>query len=106
VIDLFVYVRTVYEVKRFQAGRDSLPLLFQLSTGLAVIRMIVSYLTVLSSAEAVDSRRIDFRRQTSRESSLQLPSEPRRSVLSWPTDAMPEGPDQDIESYPSALVPY
>jgi hypothetical protein len=54
----------------------------------------------------MDSRRIDSGRHVSPESNLQLPSEPRRSVLSWPTDAMLEGPDQDVESYPSALVPY
>jgi hypothetical protein len=56
--------------------------------------------------EAIQSRRLDLRRHLSRESSLQLPSEPRRSILSWPSTAMLEGPDQDVESYPTTLVPY
>jgi hypothetical protein len=42
VIVLFVYVQTLYEVRRFRAGHDSLPLSIHLSTRFAVIRVIVS----------------------------------------------------------------
>lgn len=42
--------------------------------------------------------------EISGESSLQLPSEPQRSVLSWPTDITPEGHDQDVASYPLAAL--
>jgi hypothetical protein len=52
------------------------------------------------------NKRIDSQRYISGESSYQLPSEPRRSVLSWPTTAVLGAPDQNVESYPSALVPY
>ena len=42
----------------------------------------------------------------SRPSSYQLPSKPQRSILSWPKSAMLEASNQNIDSHPSALVPY
>jgi hypothetical protein len=43
-IIFFVRVRAVYKVRRFKAGRHSLPLSIHLSAGFAVIRVVVSQL--------------------------------------------------------------
>jgi hypothetical protein len=63
-----------------------------------------TYHLVVEGGGTYEDMAIDVAWDISSESSYQLPSEPRRSVLSWPTTAMLEGSDQGAESYPSAIV--